>query len=567
MGCAVFLSAQTTPSVNFRFTLDASSRTVTFINDSKNLGEGVKKAFWRFGDNTNASTGATEGTVHRYAAVGVYEVCLRIYRYPANSHDSVLLGSACKKVALEQACTAGFQWKDTVVSSSGEAAIKFTAFAGSNAGKTVKELCWKFGDGKDTCIKVTTGVEPALFLAVVHRYSRGGVYTACLRVVFDGGCVAEKCGSVTVSSAPQADSCAAGFKVHTVANAPQSRRLVAQPWSRLQKKPLRICWKFGDGKDTCIEYSAAYTGDYWVEHRYAQGGRYETCVSIRYDGGCESKHCEVVQINTEPPPPVVCESAIHELTGSESSLERRFYAGLQENKVAEKICWRFGDGTDTCVALSSPLNPQQLAITHRYAAPGNYNLCIRVVYAGGCVAERCRVVEVRQHNQGICGGYITDSAADGRTFRFAATGISGAGDAVIGYLWNFGDGKAATLRQVSHTYAAPGNYTVCVNMKTASGCETKICKQVVVAGTMQPAVTLSPNPVVGPLTVVFQSLLQQAVSVRIYNGNGVLIKTYGRPAVVGTNTWTFDLTGLPAGLYSLVVQSPSQFATAIFLKQ
>lgn len=565
--CGLLLSAQTVPSVNFTFTIDAATSTVSFTNQSGNLGDGVKKAYWSFGDGIWAVTGAADGTHHRYVAAATYQACLKIYRYPTNSHDSVLVGSACKSLTIQQVCTAGFQWVDSLAGSSPTRVIRFYGLAQSTATNALKEVCWTFGDGTDTCIKMASTTTADRYFVLSHRYRESGVYNVCLRVVFDGGCVAEKCNPVTVPAVePVKDSCSADFAVQSVTATSFGRRFVAKPWSSLHKKPQRICWKFGDGRDTCVEYTSSYTGDYWVEHRYAQNGRYEVCVSIRYDGGCESRTCKEVTIGSTTPP-AVCEAGLNEVATNLASLERKFYVGLQANRRAEKICWKFGDGTDSCVVLSNPVSPQQLLVTHRYAAPGNYTVCIRVQYAEGCVAERCRPVEIRMPHSNICGGYMTDSLGDGNTVRFAATGIHGPNDEATGYLWSFGDGTSASGREVKHSFAAPGTYTVCVSIKTREGCETKICKPVTVAGNAQPQLTLAPNPVVNNLTAVFRSLVQQTVSVRIYNGTGILIRSYTRSAVVGANTWTFDLGGLQTGVYSMVVQSANQFATAIFFKQ
>ena len=52
----------------------------------------------------------------------------------------------------------------------------------------------------------------------------------------------------------------------------------------------------------------------------------------------------------------------------------------------------------------------------------------------------------------------------------------------------------------------------------------------------------------------------------IINASGAVVKEYSRDAVVGSNTWEFDLSGLVAGAYSFVVQSPNQFASGIFFK-
>jgi Flp pilus assembly protein TadG len=103
-------------------------------------------------------------------------------------------------------------------------------------------------------------------------------------------------------------------------------------------------------------------------------------------------------------------------------------------------------------------------------------------------------------------------------------------------------------------------------MKTRLGCETKICKTVRVPGNNQPALTLTPNPVQATVTASFLSTHTETVNIRIINGNGTPVLSYTRNANTGPNTWTFNLTPLVPGVYSMVVQSPNQLASAVFIK-
>lgn len=460
---SLLLNAQTVPSVNFTFSIAAN--TVSFTNTSANLGEGSKRAFWTFGDGSSAVTGAYDGAAHQYALAGTYQACLKIYKYATNSHDSTLIGSECKSVTIEQRCEAGFQWIDSASNSTGTHYIKFYSAANNNAGKRITEVCWNFGDGTDTCISAAAGAVPSL--NVIHRYSQSGTYTACIKVKVDGGCVAEKCNTVSV-----------------------------------------------------------------------------------------------VQ------PSAVCSFDLLEAAVNTASLERKFYVGLMPNRIAEKICWNFGDGTDTCVILKNPLDAQQLMIVHHYLAPGAYNVCAKVSYAGGCTAERCRPVSIVASHSNVCGGYMTDSTINTNTLRFKGAGVQNNGDYVVSYNWTFGDGTTGSGQSVSHTFAAPGKYNVCLYLKTNTGCETRICNPVAVSGNGQPQLILTPNPVMNELHATFVSLLQQSVSVKIYNANGLMIRSYVRNANAGTNNWTFsDMGTLPTGVYSVIVQSSTQFATAIFFKQ
>ncbi len=558
----LLLQAQNTNTVNFTFSTDPLTTSVAFTNTSVFATNDVKKAYWDFGDGSSAQTGPTAGVTHHYTLAGTYQVCLKVYKYNSTGNDSTLLGSECKSVTLDQRCEAGFQWVDSTPNSTTHY-VKFYGAANNNAGKSITQVCWTFGDGSDTCINATAGTVPPL--NVIHRYAHGGTYNVCLKVKFDGGCIAEKCNSITLNNPTIADSCAANFTSSATAASILGRRFVAQPWHSNGKKPVRICWTFGDGKDTCIQYATTHTGDYIAEHQYANYGQYEVCATIKYDGGCEKKKCNTITVMQ---PTTVCSFDLAEAAVNIASLERKFYVGLMQNAVAQKICWNFGDGTDTCVVLSSPLNAQQLMIVHHYPAPGNYTVCAKATYVGGCTAERCKPVSIAVTHSNVCGGYMTDSTISANTVRFKGTGIQNSSDYVVSYNWTFGDGTTGSGQSVTHTFGSPGRYNVCLYLKTNTGCETRICNSIGVSGNGQPQLILTPNPVVNELHATFVSLFQQTVTVKIYNANGLMIRSYVRAANVGTNNWSFsDVGTLPTGVYSMIVQSANQFATAIFFKQ
>ena len=91
-------------------------------------------------------------------------------------------------------------------------------------------------------------------------------------------------------------TCQADFEVNSVASTPFTKYFTAIPLHSEQNKPVYICWKFGDGKDTCIQYTNTFTGAYSVGHHYLQTGVYEVCVRIVYEGGCEASKCKPVYI-------------------------------------------------------------------------------------------------------------------------------------------------------------------------------------------------------------------------------------------------------------------------------
>jgi PKD repeat protein len=518
------------------------------------------KICWNFGDGRDTCivypTGYTGPyTVHHnYNAPGQYNVCVKIFYIggcEATYCQMVHVGSSGQ-------CTADFE--RAPVTGTTPLTVGLVAIPWHSSQNRPAYICWNFGDGRDTCIQYSNTYPGPYFVS--HTYTAPGTYNVCVKIVYVGGCIAIKCKQVQVG---QPDSCTADFeRMPPIATTPLTVGLKALPWHSANKKPVKICWNFGDGRDTCITYPNSYTGPYTVVHTYTAPGQYNICVKIFYEGGCEAVKCKQATIGI----PETCSAQIYQVTPSITSLTRGLYVitSSSANRRIERICWKFGDGTDTCIVPTNT-NPIPLHyISHTYPGPGVYHTCVRVLFAGGCVAESC--IEVVIHsNVNACGGFFTDSVA-GRTGHFRAFSIRRPlNDPVIGYRWSFGNGVTANGQHVSHTYSQPGTYTVCLQMKTVRGCETRICNKVTVGGTNTPALILTPNPVVTVLNALFYSTHQETVTIKIINSSGAAVRTYTRNAVIGANNWSFDLTGLQTGIYNFIVQSPNQLASAIFIKQ
>ncbi|MDP9229950.1 MAG: PKD domain-containing protein, partial [Bacteroidota bacterium] len=418
------------------------------------------------------------------------------------------------------------------------------------------------GDGKDTCIQYTNISTGPYY--VYHSYTYAGNYEVCVKILYQEGCESKKCKIIQLGH----DGCSIDFEripVTTISGLSTTFR--ALPWHNDQKKPARICWAFGDGRDTCIQYAENYTGQYTVTHSYPRSDYFEVCVKVLYYGGCESYKCKRVFVGEVKDS---CKVRLFEISPSITSLTKGFYVTTSSstNKKAERICWNFGDGTDTCIMLTFVNTiPYFNIIRHTYPAPGVYRVCVKVLFAGGCIASECKEIVIRSYAN-ICGGFMSDSLITQRTYKFHGQSINNTNDAVVEYRWSFGDGSTASGQNVTHTYAQIGNYEVCLAIKTQHGCETHICKKLIVPGNEQSTVLqLSPNPVINNLHVVFYSNRNETVSIRIINTNGTIIRNYTLNVIAGSNVWDFDVSGLSSGIYSLIIQSPNQQASGIFFKQ
>jgi PKD repeat protein len=519
------------------------------------------KVCWSFGDGSDtcinypATYTGLYAVAHRYNQPGRYEVCVKIFYYGGCE------ARKCKPVQIGRpdTCDADFE-RLPVVPSNNPLTVAFKALPSHNNNRKPAKICWSFGDGDDTCINYPntyTGI-----YGVRHTYRHPGLYPVCVKILYYGGCEARKCKPIQVG---RPDTCTADFeRLPVTGTSPLLQGFKAIPQHNNNRKPAKICWAFGDGRDTCINYPENYSGQYVVTHRYSQPGQYTVCVKILYYGGCEARKCKAIVI----PPIQNCNVNLFEITPSITSLVRGFLAVPSATPPSRpvRVCWYFGDGDDTCIMIDPQQPLPTLMIRHTYPGPGHYRACVKVRFQNGCIAEDCKEVVIRS-TANVCGGYMLDSLMGPRTYKFKGFSINAPNDEVISYRWTFGDGTSALGREVTHTYNQAGDFRVCLTINTRLGCETRICKTVRVPGNNQPALVITPNPVLTVLNAAFFSTHTETVNIRVLNANGIVIRNFTRNANVGPNNWTFDASSLMPGIYSMVVQSPNQLASALFIKQ
>jgi len=449
---------------------------------------------WRFGDGTDTCIQYSNTTVgpyqvsHQYAAPGEYQVCVRI------TYVGGCVAERCKAIQIgsPDLCTADFVRLNHTPSNNPLIAT-FKALPWNNHNRKPRIICWEFGDGKDTCINYSN-----LYIGqytVTHRYNQPGNYEVCVKIIYYGGCEAEKCKSVQVG---EPDRCRADFVRldQTASNHPMHAVFKALPWHINNKKPQRICWRFGDGTDTCINYPTNYTGQYIVSHRYQQPGLYEVCVRIEYYGGCEARKCKEVRIVAHD----TCRADFEKLNLTNNPLQVIFKAlpRHNNNKKPKRICWEFGDGTDTCI--NYPENyTGQYTVPHRYQHPGLYEVCVRILYYGGCEARKCKEVRIGEHAECTADFERHATSANPLTIFFRALPWNNQNRKPQQICWRFGDGRDTCITYpenysgqytITHTYNLPGNYEVCVSIRYYGGCEARKCRGIVVPPLQQCSVNL-----------------------------------------------------------------------------
>jgi len=125
--------------------------------------------------------------------------------------------------------------------------------------------------------------------------------------------------------------------------------------------------------------------------------------------------------------------------------------------IPNEWLWDFGDGTN-----STQQNP-----AHAYTSAGTYNVSLKAWNdLGSDTMEKPAYITVSNPAAPVAdftGTPTTGSAPLTVTFNDTSSNLP------TGWLWTFGDGANATVQNPTHTFSAPGNYTVSLNVTNDDG--------------------------------------------------------------------------------------------------
>lgn len=252
-------------------------------------------------------------------------------------------------------------------------------------------------------------------------------------------------------------------------------------------------WDFGDGQQSARENPA---------HTYTQPGDYTVSLTIgNVMGQNDAKVIpNYIHVSQLPPPPVARFSATPVIGPAPLTVK---FSDLSLNSPVS-WSWDFGDGQN-----STTKNP-----AHNYTQPGDYSVSLTVKDNLG------------QSDTKVMQSYIhvrQPAPALPPVAKFSATPVIGPApltaaftdlslNSPVSWLWNFGDGQNSTMKNPTHNFTQPGDFTVSLTVKDGIGrSNTKVMQNYIhVQSTPIPApvAKFSATLVIGPapLTVVFTDL-------------------------------------------------------------
>ena len=524
--------APTNCAAIFKFEKSNANRfTFHFKSDSSHGASSTDKIVkrrWKFGDGTILE-GNEINPFHTYPGKGVYEVCLTIVTSTGCEKTT------CQRIIIEEAptnCAAIFKFEK---SNTNRFTFHFKSDSSHGASSTDKivKRRWKFGDGT-----ILEGNE----INPVHTYPGKGVYEVCLTIVTSAGCEKTTCKKIEIEEPLRVD-CNVEFNYTVAASNVKEIRFNSSITTATPADNISRLWRFGDGKES-TEINPV--------HVYQQDGNYRVCLIIKTTSGCVKEICKLVEIRTPK-----CEAKfIYEMLpatiSSTLGYTVRFNSSTSiSNDTIVSRTWLFGDGSSA----------NTLDTRHTYTQPGLYNVCLVIKTRSGCESRECKQVLVGP-NALACTPDFTYERVSAHKIKFnSEMSKVAAGDEIIERTWIFGDASpvlTGNQRIVEKEYARPGVYTVCLKIKTAKGCENKICRQVRVEDN-SPAlssitpikiVALFPSPVHTQMTTEVWSLNNNIkASLAIYDIYGVKKWEMQKVLLQGNNVTVVATSSLLAGPY------------------
>ena len=423
-----FITVRPNPVINF----SASDSSGCFplpvqFTDLSTTASGTNVSWeWDFGDGHLSKE---KNPLHIYTGAGNFSVTLKV----TNSFGCTRTFSKPQLIKVSEGVKAGFS-NNTPAQCQAPVTV---SFANASAGPGSLTYTWDFGDGNKS-----TAFNP------IHTYSNPGSYTVSLVAVSSQGCIdtLKKVNLISVGTIKT------DFSIPALVCAGQ--QLTFQ--NSTTPIPSNSVWYFSDG--------STYTGVNATK-TFESGGNYSIKLVNNFSGCSDSVIKSVIVLDK----PAVQFSA--DQTNSCQPFTVKF---LNQTAGAASSKWDFGDGTS-----SAEVNP-----THSYTNNGKYTVTLISINEQGCSDTLVKTDFISIQKPVITLNDLPKNGCNPLTITPSAT-IESA-DAVVSYLWSFGDGSTSKEAKPVYTYLKAGTYDVTLTITTVSGCSETI--------TMSEAVKVGDKP-------------------------------------------------------------------------
>ncbi len=384
-----------------------------------NTSIGAVNYHWDFGDG---NTSAQRNPVHTYNAAGSFTVTLIATN--ANGCSDTLVMPGYVNIQPPHAVINNLPAAHC-------APLTWTFSSTVNSIDPVIGYEWDLGDGNTSTLQ-----NP------VHTYP-AGAYNIRLVITTAGGC------TDTASVQPG-----------IIASIKPVPNFSATPRNVCAFQPVQFTdmttgtatnwlWDFGDGGTSTDQNPV---------HEYQDTGYFDVKLIVCNAGCCDSiRFTRYIHIS----PPIANFIASFEC---QNKLNKRF---TDLSLGADEWHWDFGDGATS--TLQHPV--------HTYAGPGVYTVVLWVKNnSTGCEHTKTSILNIIDEKADFM--VSSDTVCKYTPVLFTATGNNVTN--ISSYLWDFGDGYAASNSPTTYSYTQSGNYSIRLIITDIQGCYDTLVKNLVI---------------------------------------------------------------------------------------
>ncbi len=231
-------------------------------------------------------------------------------------------------------------------------------------------------------------------------------------------------------------------------------------------------WDFGDGGSSTEQNPT---------HEYASPGSYSVYLTVEDED--DDQYREIKNgyiVVTEPPIPPQTDFTA-DVTAGEAPLTVSF--SDTSSGTPTSWSWAFGDG-----GTSTGQNP-----VHEYTAAGTYTVTLTAENGFGSATEvKEGYISVTAPPSALEADFTADVTSGYAPLNVHFEDLS-SGD-VVGYAWDFGDGRLGGRANPTHRYRDPGTYTVSLTVFGLHGMDTETKTGFITVLPDEPPVPEEPTP-------------------------------------------------------------------------
>jgi PKD repeat protein len=223
--------------------------------------------------------------------------------------------------------------------------------------------------------------------------------------------------------------------------------------SQVDASSLVFTWDLGDGQRG---------NGPQVSHSYAQPGTYTVRLVVTdKDGGRNEAQTTVEVKAAQQPPTAVINGPAQGLVAEPLTFSASGSSDADGQIVSYD--WDFGDG----------MTGSGREVTYTYERRGRYTVSLVVTDNDGLRAGTGHEVTIQDppppNKPPVAAIAGPDHGLPGETLTFSASGSSDSDGQIVKYDWNFGDQATGSGVEVTHSYAAPGDYQVTLTVTDDGG--------------------------------------------------------------------------------------------------